>query len=328
MAESIALVGSETLIGRELRDVLGQSKLGFDVRLIAAPDEVAGKMTETGGEPAIVLKMDREAFEGAGVVLLACSTATAREVAGLHLPAPCIDLSYALEDAPEARLRAPMVEPHDFRVAPDATQIIAHPAAIALALLLGRIHSAFAIARSVVNVFEPASERGLAGIEEMQQQTVNLLSFKPLPKQVFDAQVSYNMLARYGEEAPVALEDVETRIERHLATLLVNSGGAPVPSLRLIQSPVFHGHSFSLWIEFEMNPGLVALEHVLNESPIDLRESGTEPPNNVGAAGQGGISVGGVAQDRNNPRAVWLWMAVDNLRLAAENAVAVVKEVL
>ena len=327
-SNTIALVGSETLLGRELRDVLGQSNLGFDVRLIAAPDEEVGKITEAGGEAAVLLKLEREAFEGAGAILLAASPATAREVAALKLEAAAVDLTYALEDAPNARLRAPMIEPHDFRVAPDATQIIAHPAAIALALLLSRIHAVFPIARSVAHVFEPASERGMPGIEEMQQQSVNLLTFKPLPKQVFDAQVSYNMLARFGEEAPVALEDVEARIERHLASLLGNSGGAPVPSLRLIQAPVFHGYSFSMWLEFEANPGVTALEQILNEPPVDLRGAGFEPPNNVGAAGQDGIGVGAVTPDRNNSRAVWLWMVADNLRLAAENALAVVKEVL
>lgn len=328
MAENIALVGSETLLGRELRDLLGQSALGYEIRLIAAPDEEVGKVTEAGGEPAVLIKMDRDAFEGASVILLACSPATAREVAALKLAASTIDLTYALEDAPNARLRAPMIEPYDFRVAPDATQSIAHPAAIALALLLSRIHPVFSIARCIAHVFEPASERGIGGIEEVQQQTVNLLSFKPLPKAVFDAQASYNMLARFGEEAPVALEDVEARIERHVASLLANSGGAPAPSLRLLHAPVFHGYSFSLWIEFETNPGVAALEQILNEAPVDLRGSGLEPPNNVGVAGQEGVAVGAVMPDRNNSRAMWLWMAADNLRLMAENAVAVVKEVM
>ncbi len=229
---------------------------------------------------------------------------------------------------PAGRLRAPMIEPHDFRVAPDAVQVIAHPAAIALALVLGRLHAAFPIARSIVNIFEPASERGLAGLEEMQQQTVNLLSFKPVPKKMFDTQVSYAMLASFGEEAPVALEDVEARIERHLATLLGNSGGAPAPSLRLIHAPVFHGYSFSLWVEFESKPGIAAIEQILNEPPIDFRGADLEPPNNVGVAGQDGVAVGAVTADRSNPQAVWIWMAADNLRLGAENALAVVKEVI
>ena len=231
---------------------------------------------------------------------------------------PVIDLAGFLEDRPSARLRAPMLEPHDFRIAPDAIQVIAHPAAIAIALVLSRIHQVFPIRRSFVHVFEPASERGSAGIEELQAQTVSLLSFKPLPKKIYDTQASYAMLAAFGEEAPIALAEIEARIERHLATLLSISGGAVIPSLRLVQCPVFHGYSFSFWLEFDTNPGVAAIQQVLNEPPVDVHGSGLEPPNNVGVAGQTGVAVGSVTLDRNHPHALWLWGAADNLRLAAE----------
>lgn len=328
MADTIALVGGESLLGRELRDVIGESRLAFGLRLIAAPDEEEGKLTDAAGELAVVAKLNRDSFDEASAIVLACSQETAREIFHFGVNGTLVDLSYGLEELPEARLRAPVAEPHDFRVPHDAVQVIAHPAAIALALLVGRIHPVFPIARTVVQVFEPASERGRAGIDEMQEQSVALLSFKPLPKAVYDAQVSYSLLPRFGEDAPVALEEVERRIERHLATLLANGSGAPVPSLRLIQAPVFHGYSFSLWVEFADRPSIAALEQLLDEAPIDFRGASAEPPNNIGAAGQGGVIAGAVAEDRNNPRALWLWMAADNLKLSSDNAFQVVQEVL
>jgi aspartate-semialdehyde dehydrogenase len=99
-----------------------------------------------------------------------------------------------------------------------------------------------------------------------------------------------------------------------------------MPSLRLIQAPVFHGYSFSAWVEFESNPGIEALESGLACEWIDVRGVDSEPPNNVGNAGQGGIAVGGIAEDSANPDACWFWVVADNLRLAAENAVAVARE--
>jgi len=36
--------------------------------------------------------------------------------------------------------------------------------------------------------------------------------------------------------------------------------------------------------------------------------------------------VGAVAMDRNDPQACWCWLVADNLRLVAENAVAVGSE--
>jgi len=89
---------------------------------------------------------------------------------------------------------------------------------------------------------------------------------------------------------------------------------------------VFHGYSISLWVEFESNPGLATIEEILEGEPVDLRPA--EPANVVGMAGQDGIAIGGIALDRNNPQAVWLWLVVDNLRLRAQNALAVAQELL
>ena len=141
---------------------------------------------------------------------------------------------------------------------------------------------------------------------------------------MFDAQLGFNMLARYGEEALEPLDSIEQRLERHLASLLAAYPAIPMPSLRLIQAPVFHGHSFSIWVEFDENPGVEAISKRLADAGLDVRED--EPPTNVGVAGQSGVSIGAIAQDRNAPRACWLWMVADNLRLSAENALKVASE--
>jgi aspartate-semialdehyde dehydrogenase len=180
----------------------------------------------------------------------------------------------------------------------------------------------------VANVFEPASERGRRGVDELQQQTVDLLTFKTPPKQVYDEQVAFNLLARWGAEAPETLEVVEMRVERHLATLLALSGVPVMPSLRLMQAPVFNGYSISVWAEFEENPGIPAIEAALGSAQVDVRGADLEPPNVIGMAGMGGIAVGAIAPDRNNPRACWFWIAADNIRVMAENAVAVARAFL
>ena len=42
-------------------------------------------------------------------------------------------------------------------------------------------------------------------------------------------------------------------------------------------------------------------------------------PTNVEIAAQSGIQVGDIRVDRNNPRAVWIWLVVDNLRWVADS---------
>jgi len=324
-----ALVGSQSLIGREVRDLVAVGHLPVNLKLISEDPAKAGALTEQGGEPALVWVLDENAVREAQVVLLAGSAESTLKALDLRADTPgTIDLTHAAEDHPRSFIRAPFVEPAGFRAPEDAVHLIAHPAAIAIAMVLPRLHAAFPVRRSVIHIFEPASERGTAGVEELQQQTVGLLSFKSMPKKIYDAQLSFNMLAQYGEDAPATLESAELRIERHLATLLSRgavaiAAQAPMPSLRLIQAPVFHGYSLSLWVEFEENPGADAVEAALAGEGIDVRRSDLEPPTAVGNAGQNGVAAGAIAMDRNNPQACWCWLVADNLRLAAENAVAV-----
>jgi aspartate-semialdehyde dehydrogenase len=333
LAETIALVGSETLLGREVREVFGETALGENLRLVANADVPGGEdesltLTEIGGDPAVIGKLDPDAIEDAAVVILAGSPESSKIALDTQPSGVIIDLTWALEEEPDARVRAPRIEGPDATVDHSGPQIVAHPAAIAIASVLKRLHEAFPIQRAIVQIFEPASERGTPGIEELQQQTVNLLSFQPLPKKVFDAQLGFALLAELGSEAKVKLQDVEDRIERHLASLLERTEGVPMPSLRLIQAPVFHGYSFSFWIEFEEAPAVSDVEEAMNQEPFDVRTGDFEPPNNVGVAGQGTISIGAIAPDRNAANAIWMWAAIDNLRLAAENTALIASEVI
>ena len=328
----IALVGGDTLLAKEIRAVLGDSKPAPRVQLISASGDGTAKLAAEDDEPIVMAPLSAESLAGATVAFLAGSPASSRRALKVNPPGGprLIDLAGGLEEQPEARLRAPSADSATNVADRSPIQVIAHPAAIALAMFLGRVsrvsNKAASIRRSVIHVFEPASERGQRGLDELQQQTVGVLSFQILKTDVFDTQLAFNMLARYGEEALEPLEGIEQRVEKHLASLLTKWPGIPMPSLRVIQAPVFHGHSISAWVEFEENPGADALAQALAESGLDVRTD--EPPSNVGMSGQSGLSVGAIAVDHNQPRASWFWLASDNLRLAAENAVAVAKETL
>jgi aspartate-semialdehyde dehydrogenase len=328
----IAVVGGESLLGHEVRELLAGSGLKAEIELVAT-DEAAdtGILTEHAGEMVLMRSLEAADWAGSRIVVLAGSPESSKRALGVAhrraKGAAIIDVTGALEDLPEARLRAPMVEPSG-ATAKEGLFVIAHPAAIALALFLIRLHAITPVTRAVVLVFEPASERGKPGLDELQQQTAALLSLKKVPKAVFDAQAAFNLLPEYGEDAPRSLAEVEHRIERHLASLLERSNTAQMPSLRVVHAPVFHGYSFSVWAELEKNPGADALAAGLQTAGIDVRGKDLEAPSNAGAAGQSGITVGSIAADRNDARACWFWIVADNLRLAGDNAVEVARGIL
>ncbi|MSV35479.1 MAG: hypothetical protein EXQ47_07760 [Bryobacterales bacterium] len=313
------------MLGRELREVLGQSKPAPAIEMISASVENATMLASDEEEVIALTPLTAQSLTGARVAFLAGSPASSRRALKLN-PADgpvLIDLTAALEDQPHARLRAPSAEVTRSLPQPGVIHVIAHPAAIASAMLLVSLSKTAPIRSVVIHIFEPASERGKKGLDELRQQTVGVLTFQKLKTDVFDTQLSFAMLARYGEEALEPLEGVEQRIEKHLASLLASYPGIPMPSLRLIQAPVFHGHSFSAWVEFEEAPGLNEITSALETAGVDVRSG--DPPSNANIAGQSGLSIGAIAPDSNHPRAYWVWMVADNLKLSAENALSVAR---
>ncbi|MBV9611719.1 MAG: hypothetical protein JO091_04570 [Acidobacteriaceae bacterium] len=322
----LALVGGETLLGRELQEVL-ESRTGAKISAYGSSAE--GSFGEQEGEAVYLEPLNAQSTRDDVAILIAGSRDGAMKAYDIAKSAGghpvVIDCTGHLENQSEARLIAPLL------LDPSGVEnwllVIAHPAASAGAIVLNRLARHRRIRRSILHIFEPASERGKRGITELHQQTTSLLSFKPLDKEVFDAQVSFNLLSQYGEEATAKLSGIEERIERNLAMMLEREsgrGGAPMPSLRVVQAPIFHGYSISAWVEFEEDITAEELGEALASAQIEVRGPLDTAPDAVGAAGQSGLIAGDIRIDRNNARAAWFWVVADNLRLTADAAAEIV----
>jgi aspartate-semialdehyde dehydrogenase len=129
-----------------------------------------------------------------------------------------------------------------------------------------------------------------------------------------------------GEDAKETLISSERVIATHLRALLKTD--FQLPSIALIQAPIFHSHAFSFFVEIEPEVSIEKLEKCLESEWISVAVTGDEPPSPVQVAGEDRIQIGGMKRDFLNPRGVWFWAASDNLRLAAVNAVAAAERVL
>jgi aspartate-semialdehyde dehydrogenase len=320
----VAIVGAGTLKGRELKDVLSDRNFpAQDIRLLDN-DELLGQLEAVGEEPTFIQSVLPEHLENVDFTFFAADETFTRNTWPMARKAgsDIIDLSYGLENEKGVLLRAPWVE-RELGLGPrvDFTPVpvtIAHPAAVVLALLMLRAHKVGSIARAVATVFQPASEHGKRGMDELHEQTVNLLSFQQLPKAVFDGQVAFNLIDRYGEKSLASLNSAESRIQQHFHRLVGDR--LAVPSLMLLQAPIFHGHAFSLYLELEQAAQTEELTAALSGEHVELLQSADESPSNVNAAGQEQIQVF-ARRDSQQPNGFWLWAASDNLRIAALTAV-------
>ena len=217
----MAIVGAASLKGKEVAEILRERNFpAVDIRLLD-DDESLGQLEAVGDEMNFIQSIRSEQFERVDFTFFASDPRSTRNNwrAARDLGDTIVDLSFALEDEAGASVRSPWIERQTGQpITPELQPgpvVVAHPAATVLALLALRSEKAGKIQRMVATVFEPASENGQKGMDELHEQTVNLLSFQELPKNVFDIQVAFNMVARYGQRSELALEAVSQRIRKH-----------------------------------------------------------------------------------------------------------------
>ena len=319
-----AIVGAASLKGKEVAEMLHERNFpAADIRLLD-DDESLGQLEAMGDEISFIQRVRAEQFEHVDFTFFASDSDSTRRSwkDARDAGSAIIDLSGTLENEPGATIRSLWVERERGQVAPPELQpgpcVTAHPVAVALSLLLLRAKKAASIRRVVATVLEPASEHGQRGMDELHQQTVNLLSFQPLPKDVFDAQVAFNMIARYGQKSHPTLDSVESRILRHYRR--ISGDDAPQPSLLLLQAPVFHSHALAVFLEMESPVDLASLSQALAGDHVSVPGAEDESPSNVTSAGQPDILLS-VKPDSAQSNGVWLWASADNLRISALTAV-------
>ncbi len=323
----IAIAGASSLVGKELKDVLSESPLASANFALLDEEDAQGQVDQVGDEVTFIQAISADAFDRADFTFFCGTENLTRKHwrQALRAGSTVLDLSGALDQETGVLVRAPWLGIEESAVDLFTPAVVpAHPAVIALALLLGRLQQAAPVRFAAATVIEPASEFGRAAMDELHQQTVSLLSFTSLPRAIYDAQAAYNLLGGLGESAAVSLPAVEARIRRHYEALTGRRG--PALALQVIHAPVFHGHTFSIAVELERPVEIASLEEALSGEHVDLVLEDTDSPSNLAATGQrrrpGALRPEPLARNPTAASRLWLWAASDNLRLHAQNAVA------
>ena len=320
-----AVVGGSTLLGRELLSEIGSSAAAiWDLRILEEGEESEGQLTAAGEEALVVHSLDKDSFSGLDVVFFAATPEiTAQYVdAAMQAGSAVIDLSGLTADRAGFVMRSSWVNGSQ---RPDLTTMgvcVPHPAALMLAIVgerLGRRSGSVDIAATVL---EPASQAGSAGVDELHQQTVGLLSFQDLPKAIFDAQVAFNVQGALGPETRVDLPATLARIRRDTGRLLGTDAKARV-HLQLLQAPVFHGYVISAHTRSAGGITADGVQAALQGTPVVT--TGELDPSNKTATESGDLLIGIDCEDSGGEdgkgESCWLLMAGDNLGLMARSAV-------
>jgi len=332
----VAIVGASSLLGKELKQVLEDRNFPASDVILLDESVVAGTLTEAGGEPTFIRALEEDSFEGARFVFFAGTPEDAErnwrtaQTAG----ATVIDLTGAISSSAATSASIswipalePVLPPPAAAAAPSVYSSPTAPVIVACTLAGG--FAKFQPQRIVLLLFAPVSDRGQAGIEELESQTASLLSFREIDRTVFDAQVAFNLLARYGEASKPRIEDVRAAVARDVARYL--AGRAPSPAIQLVQAPVFYGYAFAAYADLASSSPAESfgqLEAAFAGLGVKIAAPEDPSPTNVSVAGESEIHIARIEPDPSVPSGAWIWGVVDNLRLTATNAVRIAEELV
>jgi aspartate-semialdehyde dehydrogenase len=186
----IAIVNSQTLLGRELKEALEhRPDLNVDLRLLTADPEENGTVADIAGAATLIQQLSPETLKGVEMLFVCPGP----EVADKSLPTLNGPTVVHLSPRHPIEGSLPIVAGVNLdRAAPDALIVSPHPAAVALAHLLHPLR-ALGLEEAIAWVMLPTSASGQEGIDELLGQTQSILSFRTdLPKTVFGRQLAFN----------------------------------------------------------------------------------------------------------------------------------------
>jgi aspartate-semialdehyde dehydrogenase len=336
----VAIVGASSLLGKELKQVLEERHFPASDVILLDESVMAGTLTEAAGEPTFIRALEEDSFEGARFVFFAGTPADAERNwrAAQRAGATVIDLTGAVSaSSPDSTIAwipsLASVLPTQPVLAPNGSSpplVYSSPAApVIVACMLAAGFAKVQPQRIVLLLFPPVSERDQAGVEELESQTASLLSFRDIDRTVFDAQVAFNLLARYGDASKPRFEDVRAAIAREVVRYL--AGRLPVPAIQLVQAPIFYGYAFAAYADLASSgpyESFSQLEAAFAGLGVKIAAPDDASPTNVSVAGESEIHLARIERDPSIESGTWIWGVVDNLRLSATNAVRIAEELV
>ncbi len=178
----------------------------------------------------------------------------------------------------------------------------------------------------VVTVLQPVSAAGNGGIEELETQSKQLLSFQPPGKELFDAQTAFNSLDRFGSQSRFDLNHARLSLRNEVSACLRGEG--VLPAVQLVHVPVFYGVTFAACAKLGDGVDEERISRACQQGGFAILDEPGIGPNNISAAGETAIQLSKPKADHLQPGSWWFWAAADNIRLPAWNAVKLAEKLV
>ncbi len=326
----VVVVGAASLLGQEIIRTIDERNFPVENVSFCATDDTVGRTIYAGRTPYPVKAANKAAFQEKDLAFFVAGDDASRHLVpeAVESGAVVIDSSSVFRQEPHVPLVVPEINALDIQ---GHRGIIASPncSTVLLNMVIYPLHKVNPIKRAIVSTYQSASGMGLLAMDELTNQTRQIMAGEIPKPNVFPHEIGFNVLPQvdvfldngYSREEWQLLE--ETRKILHNNDILVSATCVRVPTLK--------GHCEAVTLEFEaeINPDIAS--DILAKAPgvkvMDDTDINLYPHPRI-AAGADLTMVGRIRQDVFNLNGLALWIVADNTRKGtALNMVQIAEEI-
>ncbi len=327
----VAVVGATGAVGNEMIATLEQRQFPVESLRLFASERSVGKSLRFRDKDLSVEALDNDSFKGIDIALFSAGGERSKTWAPVAAASGCvvIDNSSQWRMDPNVPLIVPEVNERDLAW---HKGIIANPncSTIQMVVVLKPIHDVAQIKRVVVTTFQSVSGTGKKAMDELMQQTADVMNFRQIKKNVYPHQIAFNCLPHIDSFLENGYTKEEMKMVNETKKILGDDSVAVTATT--VRVPVFRCHSESLNIETAKKITANDVRAVLSTAPgiivYDVPEKNIYPLA-IDVADKDETYVGRVREDDSVANGINMWIVSDNLRKgAALNAVQIAEKLI
>src|SRR5271169_1105518 len=327
----VAVVGATGAVGIEMIKTLEKRNFPAGKLILLASARSAGKELKFKGQEIAVTELTKDSFAGIDIALFSAGGSISKEFAPIAAKAGCVvvDNSSAFRMDDSVPLVIPEINADDVK---KHKGIIANPnctTAITL-MALYPLHKEFTVKRIFASSYQAVSGAGAKAIEELKRQVGEIVSGKPVTKEVYPHQIAFNVLPQVDSFLATGYTKEEMKMENEGRKIMHHPNFRA--SVTCVRVPVYRSHSIAVSAEFDKPVTVEAARAVLKKAPgLDLVD---EPENKIYpmplfTSEKDNCEVGRIRMDCALDNGLCFWVSGDQLlKGAALNAVQIAEELL
>jgi aspartate-semialdehyde dehydrogenase len=327
----VAVVGATGAVGIEMIKTLEKRQFPVGKLTLLASARSVGKKLTYKGETTAVKELTKDSFTGIDIALFSAGGSISKEFAPIAARAGCVvvDNSSAFRMDDQVPLVVPEINAEDVKW---HKGIIANPnctTAITL-MALYPLHQAFGCKRIFASSYQAVSGTGAKAIAELERQVGEVVSGKPVTREVYPHQIAFNVLPHVDSFLPSGYTKEEMKMENEGRKIMHHPGFRA--SVTCVRVPVYRAHSVAVSAEFDKPVTVDDARAVLLKAPglqVVDDPSKCQYPLPLYMAEQFDCAVGRLRKDCALDNGLCFWVSGDQLlKGAALNAVQIAEVLL